>query len=175
MKIATRTITSFGIASSFFAAACCFAAAASVSGSFNSNDSKYGNHPYAVKVASGCAFRAKARFDDKQVTVVVLSDKPIDAAAIASSADRRATLREQMDAAKANYVEWEVSEGNTSPTLYEHVVTEHGVNNLSGMFTAAYKANDASHIEGHVTNDDPAGKDYPTDLTFSLPVAPAKS
>jgi hypothetical protein len=174
MKTATRTIIRFGTASSLFAAACCFAGAASVSGSFNSNDSKYGNHPYAVKVASGCAFRDKARFDDKQVTVVVLSDKPVDAAAIANSADRRAALREQMDAAKANYVEWEVSEGNTSPTLYEHVVAEHGVNNLGGMFTATYKANDASHIEGHVSND-PAGKDYPTDLTFSLPVAPAKS
>ena len=174
MKTATRTVIRVCVASSLFAAACCFAGAASVSGSFNSNDSKYGNHPYAVTVANGCAFRDKARFDDKQVTVVVLSDKPIDAAAIASAADRRSALREQMNAAKANYVEWEVSEGNTSPTLYEHVATEHGVNNLSGMFTAAYKANDASHIEGHISND-PAGKDYPTDLTFSLPVAPAKS
>src|ERR1700733_2921283 len=119
MKIATRTTIGLGIASSMFAAACSFAGTASVSGSFNSNDSKYGNHPYAVKVASGCAFRDKARFDDKQVTVVVLSDKPVDAAAIANSADRRAALREQMDVAKANYVEWEVSEGNTSPTLYE--------------------------------------------------------
>ena len=174
MKISTRTIIRFGSASSLFAAACCFAGAANVSGSFNSNDTKYGAHPYAVKVIDGCAFRDKARFDSKQVTVVVLSDKPIDAAAIANSADRRATLREQMDAAKASYVEWEVSDGNTSPTLWEHVVTEQGINNLGGMFTATYKANDASHIEGHLSND-PAGKDYPTDLTFSLPIAPAKS
>jgi hypothetical protein len=54
--------------------------------------------------------------------------------------------------------------------LWEHVASEHGVNNLSGMFTAVYKTNDGNRIEGHVGND-PAGKDYPTDLTFALPIA----
>jgi hypothetical protein len=148
------------------AGACCIAVSASaadVSGSFNSTDTKYGAHPYAVTVTDGVAYRAAARFDaDKQVTVVVLADKPIDAAALTAAPDRRAAVKQQMEAAKGDYVEWEVSEGSNSPTLAEHVASQSGVNNLSDMFTAAYKTNDANHIAGHVGND-PAGKDYPTD------------
>ena len=158
-----------------FTASCCFAAgAAGVSGSFSSTDSKYGAHPYAVPVVDGYAYRSKARFDEtRQVTVVVLADKEIDAAALNNAPDLEISgSAEQLDGAKVNYVEWEVSDDSHSPTLNEHVVGEHGVNNLSGMFTATYKTKDGSRIEGTCSATTPPEKgDYPTDLTFSLAIA----
>ncbi len=171
MNTFLKTSLRWCLVQSLLASACCLAASAgTVSGSFKSTDTKYGAHAYAVTVVDGYAYRGKTRFDEsKQVTVVVLADKPIDATALSHAPDRRMAILEQLGAAKANYVEWEVSDSN-SPTLWEHVVSEHGVNSLSGQFTATYKTKDANRIEGHVGND-PSGKDYPTDLTFALPVA----
>lgn len=168
MKTRLNTQICFFVAPALFAAACCTAAdTETVSGSFKSNDTEFGHQFYAVKIVDGYAYRGKSFFDDsKEVTTVVLADKPIDAAAIAHAPDRRLAILEQLGA-KANYVEWEV--GSNNPTLHESVVAVQGTLNLGGYFTAAYKINDTHRIEGHIGSD--PGNDYPTDLTFSLPIA----
>ena len=51
----------------------------------------------------------------KQNTIVVLADKPIDAASVTDALDREDALREQLRNAKASYVTVTIMEGDDSP------------------------------------------------------------
>ncbi len=156
------------------AAVFCFAAdAGAANGSgYMKGTGGMSDTPYEIKVVDAYAYRDKDPIDAaKQVTIVILADKAIDAAAITGALDREAAIRDQMDNAKASYVEITMMEGDDSPALNVYVAGTHGNTALSGGFTVALETNDGKRVKGHCSNDAKERKDYPTDLNFAVAIA----
>lgn len=156
------------------AVACGFAADAGAtngSGYFRGTKS-FSDTPYEIMVADAYAYRDKDPTDAaKQVTVVVLADKAINAAAITGALDREAAIRDQMDTAKASYVAVTLKDGDDSPDLSIHVEGVPGNTAMSGGFKVTLQVNDGKRVEGRCSNDPKSRRKYPTDVDFAVAIA----
>lgn len=129
------------------------------------------DHGKKIALPNAYAYRGADPFDkDKQITVVVFADKPIDAKALLNARDRGDALDDQMRKLEATRlslnVEADGSVQNVNINGPEGSASQSG----SGWYTLTLKQNDAKRIEGSFVSTDEAdkkdGRFY--DLTFTL-------
>ncbi len=156
------------------AAACGFTAdagAANGSGYFKGTPT-FSGAPYAINVVDAYAYRDKSPTDAAaQVTIVVLADKPLDAAAITTALDREAAIGTQMVNAHGSYITLSLNDGDDSPGLSIHVDGVPGNTAMSGGFKVTSKTTDAQHVAGHFSSDPKTRKNYSVDVDFAVAIA----
>lgn len=125
-------------------------------------------------LVSAYAFRAPDPFDKaKQITTVVFSDKPIDAAAVNASADRGEAVSDQLRSKDALRVELNLESDGSVQNININGPGFSGSQSGSGWYTLKLVHNDAKRVEGTFKSNDEAdkkdGRFY--DLKFALDLA----
>ena len=125
-------------------------------------------------LVSAYAFRAPDPFDKaKQITTVVFSDKPIDAAAVNASADRGEAVSDQLRSKDALRLELNLESDGSVQNININGPGFSGSQSGSGWYTLKLVHNDAKRVEGTFRSNDEAdkkeGRFY--DLKFALDLA----
>lgn len=148
------------------------ATAANASGTYK-GAGVFGDHPFELTIVDAYAYReADKNADSKEATIVILSDKPIDAAALtATSSHRSMAAREAFEKSGAGYVILQfdgmqlVSVTAAGPSG--------GESGIGGGLKPTIKINDGHRIEGHCCEVSKTLKNVSANFDFALPVVAA--
>ena len=145
------------------------ATAANASGTYK-GAGVFGDHPFELTIVDAYAYReADDNSDSKEATIVIVSDKPIDAAALtAAPSHRDMEAVESFQKANAGYVI--LTFHGTQLVAVTAAGAGGGESGIGGGLKASVKVNDGHRIEGHCCEVSKTLKNVSTNFDFALPV-----
>ncbi len=148
------------------------AVAANASGSY-SGAGVFGDHPFQLTIVDAYAYRvADKNADSKEATIVILSDKPIDAVALtATSTYRDMAAQDAFRKSNAGYVILKFDGAQLVSVTAAGAGGESS--GIGGGLKASIKTNDGHRIEGHCCEVSKTLKNVTADFEFALPVVAA--
>ena len=127
---------------------------------------------HATALTNAYAYRRPDDFHpDKQVTTVVFSDKPIDAARINAAKDRGEELKSQLRAQHASSVELNIRPDGSVQNVNTASDGSSGSASGSGWYHIDLKRNDDKRIEGTFRSSDEKDKTEGSSGFFDLKFA----
>lgn len=135
----------------------------------------FGDHPFQLMISDAYAYReADKNADSKEATIVILSDKPIDAAALTATSSHRDM--EAIGAFKKNNAGYVILKFHENELVSVAAAGPGGAESgIGGGLKASIKINDGRRIEGHCCEVSKTMTDVSANFDFALPVVAASA